>query len=84
MTIDANGEIRLNGIQALLDDPDNGTRLYITEHNNTLTFRVFVREHGKEAIMRFTEKCRFTMTKAQFLQIGEKLFRTAEGKHARK
>lgn len=75
MTIDANGEIRLNGIQAMLDDPDNGTRLYITEHDNTLTFRVFVREQGKEAIMRFTEKCRFTMTKAQFEQLGNRLFK---------
>lgn len=78
MTIDANGEIRLNGVQATLDDPSNNTRIYITENNGILTFRVYVKEldlFRRSSITKFTEKCKFTLTKEQYEHIGQRLFK---------
>lgn len=78
MTADKDGNITLNGIQAVLDDPANKTRIFITEHEGVITFRVYVKEldlFRRSSIMKFTEKCKFTLTKEQYEHIAQRMFK---------
>ncbi len=81
MTVDKDGNITLNGVEAQLNDPEHNTRVYITEQAGVLTFRVFVKEvefdwqKAQKAYVTFRERCQFTMTKEQYESLGQRMFK---------